>query len=158
MSIVVWMCDGIEYKTDPMPVLEARLLYVKRRDALSTLERERIELRPFCEVCNERPMDHETSDHKSLCATCAQDTHLPCGGCGDIAPAIEVDVVSGTCLACRVSDAEEYDKGNIETRRALFEAERLLLLIIEKEPELNWLGSLNPGLALSGVRKAHHPG
>jgi len=110
----------------------------------------------FCQKCNLRTVEVETTDHLSLCMTCAQDSHLPCPQCGDVVPSAEID--EQACLACRVLDAERYDGDNQRRRRGLFEAERILLLVLQHGPESGWLGSLNPELALRGVRIAHHSG
>jgi len=80
-----------------------------------------------------------------------------CTGCDDIVATVEADV-KGVCLACRVGDADRFDPGN-EVRRGLFEAERVLLLLIEEEPESKlFRGKLQLELALKGVQKAHWSG
>ena len=153
-SVVVWKLDGVVFKTDPMPHEEAACLYNERngRSHLGVLE-----LWILCDRCGLHPTECSTTDNLNLCATCAQDTHMPCGGCGDVVPTIETDGEDAWCLSCRDSDAERYDKGHIQTRRGLFECERIILLLIADDPDANlYRGSLQLKLALLGVRNAHH--
>lgn len=164
-AIVVHTLGGVEYRSDPMPIDEAQRICEIRRTPGSVGE---FEVRALCDRCGKREVAHETTDHQCLCADCAQDTHIPCESCGEIVPNDEVgnEIGEATCIDCREADAKKYDKGRIETRRKLFVAERVLVLLARQwRDEIPGSENGEPmyqGLllrtALEGVREAHHLG
>lgn len=113
----------------------------------------------LCTRCGFQPVEHETTDQQYLCAGCAQDSHIPCGSCGDVVPAIEADD-DGTCLDCNRKEARLlWQHGKTEKERTRGEVmlnaygAMIVLIHVQEDAGLEGVADVKMSDVLYGLRR-----